>query len=127
MGTRYLRAMALIACLECGAEISDKAPSCPRCGVPLLTESKLIVAAPAQAFLVSPKIRVELDGREVARLKKGELAEFPVAADVVARFSVGPRSATVRVAAGRVTRVQLSWDRISGGLIAREVETIVGR
>lgn len=27
--------MALIKCPECGKEISDKAPSCPQCGVPL--------------------------------------------------------------------------------------------
>ena len=27
--------MALIDCPECRAEISDKAPQCPRCGVPI--------------------------------------------------------------------------------------------
>jgi len=27
--------MALIACMECGAEISDKAAACPKCGCPL--------------------------------------------------------------------------------------------
>jgi hypothetical protein len=26
--------MALISCTECGNEVSDKAPACPRCGVP---------------------------------------------------------------------------------------------
>jgi hypothetical protein len=26
--------MALITCIECGKEISDKAASCPQCGVP---------------------------------------------------------------------------------------------
>lgn len=26
--------MALISCAECGAEISDRAPACPRCGCP---------------------------------------------------------------------------------------------
>lgn len=25
--------MALVACRECGAEVSDSAPNCPRCGV----------------------------------------------------------------------------------------------
>lgn len=82
------------------------------------------MAAPAQAMLVSPKIRVELGGVEVARLKRGELAKFPIGADGPAVFSANGRSVTVQVRAGRVTRVQLSWDRIGGGLIAREVETI---
>ena len=31
--------MALISCEECGAEISDKAKSCPKCGFPIKKES----------------------------------------------------------------------------------------
>ena len=27
--------MALISCPECGKEVSDKAPTCPNCGVPI--------------------------------------------------------------------------------------------
>lgn len=30
--------MALISCLECKAEISDKAKSCPKCGAPAMEE-----------------------------------------------------------------------------------------
>jgi len=30
--------MALISCLECKAEISDKAKSCPKCGAPAMVE-----------------------------------------------------------------------------------------
>jgi uncharacterized membrane protein YvbJ len=29
--------MALINCGECGDEVSDKAPTCPKCGVPIAT------------------------------------------------------------------------------------------
>lgn len=31
--------MALINCPECSASISDKAPTCPKCGVPLSAEN----------------------------------------------------------------------------------------
>ncbi|NUM36675.1 MAG: zinc-ribbon domain-containing protein [Candidatus Brocadiae bacterium] len=31
--------MALISCTECGKEVSDKAASCPNCGVPILGAS----------------------------------------------------------------------------------------
>ncbi len=31
----YKNIMALINCDECGAQISDKAPNCPRCGTPV--------------------------------------------------------------------------------------------
>ena len=30
--------MALIKCPECGREVSDKAPACPHCGAPILSE-----------------------------------------------------------------------------------------
>lgn len=31
--------MALITCPECGKEISDKATTCPNCGMPLVAET----------------------------------------------------------------------------------------
>src|SRR5215468_7202651 len=34
--------MALISCTECGQQISDKAPACPRCGSPSSTSSNPI-------------------------------------------------------------------------------------
>lgn len=41
--------MALVACTECGTEISDKAAACPKCGAPLhaatpSTPSPLVVS-----------------------------------------------------------------------------------
>jgi hypothetical protein len=35
--------VALIACVECGKEISDKAPACPHCGRPVAVESSFDV------------------------------------------------------------------------------------
>jgi predicted nucleic acid-binding Zn ribbon protein len=32
--------MALVACPECGAQISDKATTCPQCGHPMLTAGR---------------------------------------------------------------------------------------
>ncbi len=36
--------MALIACPECGREVSDKAPTCPGCGAPI---AGAVTAGPA--------------------------------------------------------------------------------
>ena len=33
--------MALITCNECGAQISDKATVCPKCGAPVLLDRKI--------------------------------------------------------------------------------------
>ena len=44
--------MALIKCVECEREISDKAASCPNCGIPLtLQENNLPSLAPASYSL----------------------------------------------------------------------------
>lgn len=32
--------MSLIACAECGRQVSDKAASCPHCGAPIATAAK---------------------------------------------------------------------------------------
>lgn len=36
--------MAIIACPECGANVSDKAPSCVQCGAPLATAQETMAA-----------------------------------------------------------------------------------
>lgn len=113
--------MALIACPECHGEVSDKAPVCPRCGVPIATASELIVVAPVQTMLANPLIRVTWRGREVGKIGRGQSLTIPIDGDGVARFSASGRSAEVRVPAGRVTRVQLSWSRLSGKLVAERV------
>lgn len=44
--------MSLIACAECGSQISDKAASCPRCGapVPRPLEQTVTTQATAKTF-----------------------------------------------------------------------------
>jgi DNA-directed RNA polymerase subunit RPC12/RpoP len=115
--------MALIACPECGSDVSDRAPTCPRCGVPILVESKLIVSAPTQQMLFSPKVRIFLDGTAVGEVRKGETQSVTITADGTVSFEAAGRSARLPVQAGRVTRIQLSWNRISGGLVAQTVDT----
>ena len=33
--------MAIIACPECTSEVSDKAPSCPKCGTPIAAAAEV--------------------------------------------------------------------------------------
>lgn len=48
--------MALINCPECERQISDKAPACPHCGVPLASPAAAFVATPNAAPL--PQVHV---------------------------------------------------------------------
>ena len=85
--------MALISCSECEAQVSDLAPTCPHCGAPVAVESKVIVAAPVQAFLVNPKVTVSWGGKAVAKLARGEVAEVPIEHGGTMMFGASVRTA----------------------------------
>ena len=49
--------MALIACPECGREVSSSAPACPACGYPVATDQKVSAEATAPTSEVLAEIR----------------------------------------------------------------------
>lgn len=51
--------MALIKCSECGSDISELAPACPKCGAPILKTGKLKIFDEAIAAKVAKGYRVE--------------------------------------------------------------------
>lgn len=113
--------MALIACPECSAEVSDRAPACPRCGVPIASASELVVIAPVQTMVGNPLVKVTWQGREVGKVGRGQSLTLPVDKAGTVRFSANGRSAELAVKPGAVTRIQLSWARMSGKLHAERI------
>jgi hypothetical protein len=71
--------MALIPCPECGSEVSDKAPTCPKCGVPLASVPKEVLIhfdrVPGQMFNIG--VSVSSRGRVIASGKQGETLRVP--------------------------------------------------
>ena len=66
--------MALIKCSECGAEISDKATECPKCGCPVEVSAATETAENKKKGLVKLIIIIALmpclwDGQSVPRRK----------------------------------------------------------
>jgi zinc-ribbon domain len=116
--------MALIACPECGSEVSDKAPTCPRCGVPIFRESKVVVYGYTQQFLINPKVQVFWNGSFVGSVKKGGRLSIDVDSDGEISFQSSIRKASLRVQAGRVTNIKISWDRITGKMIPQIVDVV---
>jgi hypothetical protein len=55
--------MALIACPECGRQVSDKAPLCPHCGMPNAAEAPPPASAPpgGQSVISSEERKAGLD------------------------------------------------------------------
>ena len=71
--------MALISCPECGSEVSDKAPTCPKCGVPLASAPKEVLIhfdrVGGQLFNIG--VSVASGGQVVASGKQGETLRVP--------------------------------------------------
>jgi hypothetical protein len=116
--------MALMPCPECGNEVSDKAPVCPRCGIPIHVESKVVVYGYTQQFAINPKVQVFWNGSPVGTVKKGESLEIDIEQDGEISFKSSIRKASLRVQAGRVTNVKISWDRITGKMIPQVVDVV---
>lgn len=116
--------MALAPCPECGKKVSDRAPTCPGCGVPIFLESKVVVYGYTQQFLINPKVQVFWNGAQVGTVKKGDFLSFDIEADGEISFKISARKASLRVQAGRVTNIKISWDRITGKMIPQIVDVV---
>ncbi len=120
----YDDGVALIACPECGKQVSSKAPTCPGCGVPILRDSKVVVYGYTQQFAVNPKVQVFWNGASLGTVKKGDCISFDIDADGEVSFRSSMRKASLRVRAGRVTNIKISWDRITGKMIPQIVDVV---
>ena len=140
--------MALIACCECGKQISDRAQSCPYCGCPIENSnhsSGQIIIKAAQSMLPNGNtytFQIELctaDGKVLCTLVPGETKRVNITKEIQVfvrppqpkwrACNPGERSASqcITVFPNRITRLQVNY---SDGFFVRrftlsEVESIV--
>ena len=75
--------MALIACPECDKEVSDKAPTCPNCGVPLAVPvDALVHVTQKRGKATRFKCQIYVDGAVVAAGRTGDTLRIPCAEPV---------------------------------------------
>lgn len=67
--------MALIDCPECGGQVSDRAPTCPHCGVPIVAATAAPQAAPQLAAAQAPRTESELTAGSNVELTKHDTVE----------------------------------------------------
>lgn len=77
-----------------------------------------------QAFLINPKVTIFWNGTEIGSVKKGDCVAFNITQDGEVSFKASGRKASLRVQAGRVTNIKISWDRVSGKLIPQIVDVV---
>jgi hypothetical protein len=114
--------MAMIKCTECGASISDKAKSCIQCGCPINADSKVMIYGYTQIFLINPKVEVTMNGKLMGYVQNGDLLEIPISENAVIDFKCHVRTSHVTVYAGRVTKIKITWNRLTGKMVPKIVE-----
>lgn len=82
--------MALVACKECGAQVAESAPTCPKCGVtkPSGASGKLVIMRPSALTGAMHPIHVFVDGQVVGEVANG--------GTVTIELPVGQRQVEVR-------------------------------
>jgi hypothetical protein len=120
--------MALISCKECGAQISDAAPVCPRCSIaqPGLTKTgKLSISRKASTTGSLHFVQVVVDGKQVGEIRDGGNLTLDLAPGTH-MIEVGggglSRRLEVSIVEGEVLRYQMyfnAWGILGGGLQLR--------
>jgi len=120
-------------CEKCGKELREGVKFCPGCGkvienagannggqAPVVTngKGKLIVYGYTQWFAVKPKVDVLKNGIKVAEVYPSAKTEIDIEQDCTITFKCMFRTTVVQVKAGVTQEIQLSFDRITGDLLA---------
>src|SRR5690554_295438 len=118
--------MALIKCSDCGRDVSPNAFACPNCGNPIRKErSVVIIYGISQGLLFGGKVKIYKDGVFVDHLRKGGKLEIPLEKDVTISLKIGinPSRPKINVPAGKTTKLQVVYNRMTGNLYFQEIET----
>ena len=78
----------------------------------------VVVLAWTQWFINDPRVQLLWNGRHVGSVTRGERAEFDIDGDGELTFKFGDRLRQLSISSGRVTTIQLRWDRTWGRLRA---------
>lgn len=84
-------------------------------------ESQVVVHGCTQRLLINPEVRVFWNGERVGSVGKGGRITFDIDGDGEVSFRASRRTASLRVPAGQVTEIKISWHRITGKMIPQIV------
>ncbi|MEY8424583.1 zinc ribbon domain-containing protein [Lachnospiraceae bacterium 38-14] len=111
--------MSLIKCPECGKEISDKAATCPNCGMPLRREDRgtydVIITREKQWFLVNPKIKIIVDSADEYSIENNSSITIPLTTGThTLLFSSGARKTQTDIDVTENMNIGVKFNRTSG-------------
>ena len=120
--------MALIKCPECGKEISDKAATCPNCGMPLRRIDRgtydVIIKREKQWFLVNPKIKVTVDTTDEHFLENNSSITLPLTTGShTIIFSSGMRRTQTDIDVTENMTINVKFNKTTGEIDASGYKT----
>lgn len=121
--------MALIKCPECGKEISDKAPACPNCGMPLRREDRgtynVTIVREKQWFLINPKISITVDASDKYSLANDSSIIIPMTTGHHSiLFSFGIRETRTDIDVTEEMVINVKFNRVTGELEVSGYKTV---
>lgn len=117
--------MALVACKECGAQVAESAPTCPKCGVtkPSGETGKLVIMRSSALTGAMHPVHVFVDGQVIGEVVNGGTLtlELPVGQRQVEVRGHGgmSRSATIDIRQGATANYKMYFSSLGilgGGL-----------
>ena len=119
--------MALIKCKECNKEISDKANSCPHCGVPVVSaHAKLKVQGLGLRSIGIKPVQIYFNNSQIGTVGRQEIAdfEFPTGGqiDFKVKIQFKDRTASLTIKEGETISVVLDVGPL-GGLLLKDANS----
>ena len=127
-------------CEKCGKELREGVKFCPGCGkviedtsatkggqTPIVSneKGKLVINGYTQWFAVKPKVDIMKNGIKVAEVYPSAKVEIDIEQDCTITFKCMFRTAVIQAKAGVTQEIQLSFDRITGDLLAMPADGTV--
>ncbi|MBS5135892.1 MAG: zinc ribbon domain-containing protein [Oscillospiraceae bacterium] len=118
-------------CYKCGNQMPDDYTFCPKCGAKVATAEehvpdskthKLTIDRASQVYLVNPPIKVSIDNSILLSVDNGKnvQVDLPEGHHVI-EFSASMRKTTLEIDMQKDTSVEVSFSRLSGKIVAKEI------
>lgn len=117
-------------CRHCGVEISDDSSFCSKCGKSVsgnqnldtvsVIKHKVTLFRTSQTYLLNPPINISINGVADSSIENGGNKEFELdQGHYIFEFSASVRKAKIEVNLDRDVQITLSWNRLTGSLVAK--------
>lgn len=120
--------MANNKCPSCGSpnieQIDVDKYQCPYCGEtfsfihPKPFIKTITIHGYTQWFAINPDVKVSINGKYIGKVSKGNMLQINIDTPCQLKFDCNMRSTKIDVNPDVDTDIFISWDRISGGLLA---------